>query len=87
LAGVAPFARDSGEHRGQRHIAGGRARVRRVLYMAGLTAHPDHRILRAHYDGLVARGKPAKLALTALMRELIVLLNRLLADPNFVLAP
>ncbi|MBC7365415.1 MAG: transposase [Undibacterium sp.] len=87
LAGVAPFARDSGEHRGQRHIAGGRAAVRRVLYMAALSASRHNRILRAHYDGLVARGKPAKLALTALMRKLIVLLNRLLADPNFVLAP
>ena len=86
LAGVAPFARDSGEHRGQRHIAGGRANVRRVLYMAALSASQHNRILRDHYQALLARGKPVKVALTALMRKLIVLLNRLLADPHFVLA-
>lgn len=86
LVGVAPFARDSGEYRGQRHIAGGRAAVRRVLYMAALSASQHNRILRDHYQALLARGKPAKLALTALMRKLIVLLNRLLADPHFVLA-
>jgi len=86
LAGVAPFARDSGEFRGQRHICGGRAAVRRVLYMAALSASQHNRILREHYQSLIARGKPAKLALTAIMRTLIVLLNRLLADPHFVLA-
>ncbi|MBC7365780.1 MAG: hypothetical protein H7343_03035, partial [Undibacterium sp.] len=45
-----------------------------------------HRILREHYQALLSRGKPAKLALTALMRKLIVLLNRLLADPHFLFA-
>jgi transposase len=86
LAGVAPFARDSGEFRGQRHIAGGRAAVRRVLYMAALSASQHNRILREHYQALVARGKPGKVALTAVMRKLIILINRLLADPDFVLA-
>jgi len=86
LAGVAPFARDSGEHHGHRHIAGGRAVVRRVLYMAALSASQHNRILREYYLGLIARGKPGKVALTAVMRKLIVLLNRLLADPQFVLA-
>jgi transposase len=86
LAGVAPFARDSGDYRGQRHITGGRAAVRRVLYMAALSASQHNRILRDHYAALLARGKPVKVALTALMRKLIVLLNRLLADPLFVLA-
>lgn len=86
LVGVAPFARDSGQFRGQRHIAGGRAPVRRVLYMAALSASQHNRILRAYYQALLARGKPAKVALTAVMRKLIELLNRLLADPDFVLA-
>ena len=86
LAGVAPFARDSGEFRGHRHIAGGRAVVRRVLYMAALSASQHNRILRDYYQALLARGKPGKVALTALMRKLIVLLNRLLADPDFVLS-
>jgi transposase len=85
LVGVAPFSRDSGSYRGQRHIAGGRPAVRRALYMAAVTASQHNPILRAFYQQLRARGKPAKLALTAVMRKLIVLLNRLLADPNFVL--
>jgi len=86
LVGVAPFARDSGEYKGQRHISGGRAAVRRVLYMAALSASQHNRILRDYYTALLARGKPTKLALTAVMRKLIVLLNRLLADSTFILA-
>jgi transposase len=85
LAGVAPYARDSGQYRGQRHIRGGRPAVRRVLYMAAVAASQHNQILQTHYQQLVARGKPAKVALTAIMRKLIVLLNRLLQDPNFVL--
>jgi len=86
LAGVAPFASDSGEHKGRRRIAGGRPAVRRVLYMAAVCASQHNRILRAYYLSLLSRGKPAKLALTAVMRKLIVLLNRLLSDPLFILA-
>ena len=86
LAGVAPFARDSGKYKGQRRISGGRAAVRRVLYMAALSASQHNRILRAYYSALRARGKPSKVALTALMRKLIILFNRLLANPHFMLA-
>jgi transposase len=86
LAGVAPLNRDSGQYRGQRHIVGGRAAVRRVLYMAALTASHHNRILADFYQRLRSNGKPAKLALTAVMRKLIVLLNRLLKNPDFVLA-
>jgi transposase len=85
LAGVAPYSRDSGQYRGQRHIRGGRAAVRRVLYMAAVAASQHNQILRTYYQSLVARGKPAKVAITAIMRKLIVLLNRLLQDPDFVL--
>lgn len=85
LAGVAPFARESGQYRGQRHIRGGRPAVRRVLYMAAVAASQHNHILSAFYRSLTARGKAPKVALTAIMRKLIVLLNRLLSPKNFVL--
>ncbi len=83
LAGVAPMNRDSGQHRGQRRIHGGRPALRRVLYMAALTATVHNPILKAFYQRLRQNGKPAKLALTAVMRKLIILLNRLLKNPQF----
>jgi transposase len=86
LAGVAPFTRESGQYRGQRHIRGGRAQVRRVLYMAAVSASQHNHILSAYYRRLLARGKAAKVALTAVMRKLVLVLNRLLKDPNFILA-
>jgi transposase len=86
LAGVAPYNRDSGEHRGRRTIRGGRVRVRRVLYMAASVAVRFNPVLKAFYQRLVAAGKPKKLALTAVMRKLIVLLNHLLKNPDFKLA-
>lgn len=85
LVGVAPLNCDSGQSRGQRHIHGGRAAVRRVLYMAALTAVRHNPILRTFYQGLRSRGKPAKVALTAVMRKLTILLNRLLKNPHFCL--
>jgi transposase len=86
LAGVAPFNRDSGQYRGQRHIAGGRGPVRSTLYMAALVASRHNPILKALYQRLVARGKAKKLALTVLMRKLIVLANLILKKPEFSLA-
>jgi transposase len=86
LAGVAPFNRDSGQFRGQRHICGGRQHVRSSLYMAALVASRHNPILKALYLRLLARGKAKKLALTVLMRKLIVLANLLLKKPNFSLA-
>lgn len=86
LAGVAPFNQDSGPYRGQRHIRGGRAPVRRVLYMAAIAASRHNPILKPFYASLIARGKAPKVALTAVMRKLITVLNALLKDPNFVLA-
>lgn len=59
--------------------------VRNVLYMAAVAASRWNPILRNFYQRLIAKGKPAKLALTAVMRKLIVLLNRLAANPNFAL--
>jgi transposase len=86
LVGVAPHERSSGRWQGQRHIGGGRASVRRVLYMAALVASQRNAILRNFYQRLRTKGKPAKVALTAVMRKLITLLNQLLKNPNFQLA-
>ncbi len=85
LVGVAPLNHDSGQFRGQRHIHGGRAALRRVLYMAALAATRHNAILKAFYLRLREKGKPAKVAITAVMRKLTVLLNRLLKNPQFTL--
>jgi transposase len=86
LLGVAPFNHDSGPLQGQRHIAGGRYRLRCALYMAALSAIRSNPILRSFYQHLRAKGKAAKLALTAVMRKLFLLLNHLLKNPSFTLA-
>jgi transposase len=75
LVGVAPFNRDSGRMRGKRAIYGGRRFVRHGLYMAALVAARHNPILRGFYLRLRAAGKPAKLALTATMRKLLIVLN------------
>lgn len=78
LAGVAPFARESGQWRGTRAIRGGRAVVRTALYMATLAATRWNPVIRAHYRHLRAVGKPAKVALVACMRKLLTILNAIL---------
>lgn len=78
LVGVAPLARDSGQWRGRRVIWGGRAAVRRVLYMAALVASRRNPVLRALYTRLVAAGKAKKVALVACMRKLLTILNAML---------
>jgi transposase len=75
LVGVAPFNRDSGRMRGKRAIYGGRRSVRHGLYMAALVAARHNPILRQFYLRLRAAGKPAKLALTATVRKLLIVLN------------
>ena len=86
LAGLCPYNRDSGQWAGKRCISGGRAEVRRALYMAALSASRSNHLLKPFYDRLIAAGKPAKVALTAVMRKLIVLMNHLLKNPKFSLA-
>lgn len=85
IVGLAPYARDSGQHHGKRSIQQGRPHVRRVLYMAAVTACQHNPVLKEFYRRLRARGKPAKVALVAVARRLIELLNLLLKNPNFVL--
>jgi transposase len=78
LVGVAPFNRDSGTLRGKRTVWGGRARVRAALYMGALAASRFNPVIRDFYQRLLAAGKPKKLALTACMRKLLVILNSIL---------
>jgi len=75
LVGVAPLNRDSGTLRGKRRIYGGRAPIRAVLYMGALVATRHNPVIRAFYQRLLAAGKPKKVALTACMRKLLVILN------------
>jgi len=75
LVGVAPFNRDSGTLRGRRTVWGGRSQVRAVLYMAAVSAMRCNPVIRAFYRRLINAGKPTKVALTACMRKLLIILN------------
>ena len=78
LAGVAPLNCDSGQHRGQRHIWGGRPRVRTALYMATLSAVRYNPVFKTFYERLLAHGKPKKVALVACMHKLLLILNAMM---------
>lgn len=80
LVGVAPFNRDSGQWRGRRAIWGGRTAVRNTLYMAALVASRHNALLRIFYQRLRAAGKPAKVALVAVMRKLLTIVNAMMKD-------
>jgi transposase len=80
LVGVAPVNRDSGSWRGHRSISGGRSMVRSVLYMATLTAIRCNPVIRSHYTQLRQRGRPAKVAIVACMRRLLIILNAVLRE-------
>ena len=78
LIGVAPVNRDSGQMRGHRAIAGGRTSIRNVLFMATLSAIRWNPVLKAHYQQLIGRGRPKKVAIVACMRRLLGILNAIL---------
>ncbi|WP_208647919.1 IS110 family transposase [Paraburkholderia fungorum] len=80
LTGVAPFNSDSGRHIGKRRIQGGRAVVRRALYMACVPALRFNPTIRAFYDRLREAGKPFKVAITACIRKLVVTLNAMVRN-------
>jgi len=80
LVGVAPLNCDSGTHRGERKTWGGRASVRSALYMAALTATQHNRRLRTFYHRLLDRGKAKKVALVAVMRKLLIILNAIVKN-------
>jgi transposase len=75
LVGVAPINHDSGQHQGKRRISGGRGHIRAALYMGAVVAMRHNPIIKAFYDRLVERGKSKKLALTACVRKILVILN------------
>jgi len=80
LVGVAPLNRDSGQQRGTRHIYGGRARVRSMLYMAALTATRCNPVIKEFYERLLANKKLFKVAITACMRKLLAIINVMVRD-------
>jgi transposase len=80
LAGLAPVAFDTGEFKGQRHIWGGRASVRGVLYMCTLSATRCNPLIKVFYERLVNQGKKRMVALTAAMRKLLTILNAMVRD-------
>ena len=80
LLGVAPFDDDSGKRHGQRHIQGGRRKLRKLMFMPIVGAATQHNpVLKAYYQRLIARGKKGKVALIACMRKLIGILNTMIA--------
>jgi transposase len=80
LVGLAPFNDDSGTHTGERHIRGGRRKVRVGLYQAAVAAIRHCPRMKVFYAGLKARGKASRLALIAVARKLLVLANALIRD-------
>lgn len=83
LAGLAPMNRDSGQWRGKRTIQDGRPAVRQALYMAALVASRRNPVIREFYQRLRQAGKPAKVALTACMRKILVILNAMLKNRTY----
>jgi transposase len=80
LVGVAPLNNDSGQQRGTRHIYGGRARVRCMLYMAAFTATRYNPVIKEFYERLLAKEKPFKVVMTACMRKLLTIINVMIRD-------
>lgn len=78
LVGLAPVARDSGQYRGRRMIAGGRGQVRASIYMATVAAIRTNTVIRTFYQRLRGAGKPAKVALVACMRKILTILNAMM---------
>lgn len=80
LAGLAPFPRQSGQWRGKSFIAGGRASVRAALFMGAMVAKKHNPVLKAFFDRLLAAGKPKIVAVVAVARRLLTILNAILRD-------
>jgi len=80
LVGIAPFTRQSGKWKGKSMIEGGRPSVRSALYMAALSAIRCNPVIRAFYRHLLARGKPKMVALIAVARKILTVLNAMLRD-------
>lgn len=80
LVGVAPLNRDSGKYKGRRAIWGGRARIRSVLYMCVISGICHNPKIKAFYNRLISSGKKHKVAITACMRKLMIILNTMIKN-------
>jgi transposase len=80
LVGVAPLNRDSGKYKGRRAIWGGRARIRSVLYMCVISGICHNPKIKAFYNRLINSGKKHKVAITACMRKLMIILNTMIKN-------
>ena len=80
LVGVAPMNRESGAYRGKRRIRGGRARIRKVLFMAMMSTIQSNPKFKREYHALVTKGKPKKVAIVACMRKMITILNTMVKN-------
>jgi transposase len=80
LVGLAPFTRQSGQWRGKSFIGGGRTSVRKVLFMGAMVAAQFNPVLKAFYDRLITAGKPKKVAIIAVARKLLTILNAIIRD-------
>jgi transposase len=85
LAGLAPFNKDSGARKAKRSIEGGRAKIRKCLYMAAQSAARHNPVIKAYVEGLTARGKPYKCAMVAAMRKLLIHLHIQIKQQHFAL--
>jgi transposase len=85
MAGLAPFDKDSGASKGQRHICGGRHKVRNVLYMAAMTAARHNPHIKDYVERSMERGKAKKWAYIAAIRKILIHLQRTLTDQNICL--
>ncbi|RTZ91541.1 MAG: IS110 family transposase, partial [Deltaproteobacteria bacterium] len=83
LVGVAPLNRDSGFYRGKRFVWGGRKNVRCALYMAALAAVRFNPVIKVFYERLIDSGKPPKVALTACMRKILIILNSMMKNMTY----
>lgn len=80
LVGVAPFNDDSGKKMGRRRISGGKFELRKVLYMAAVTAIRHNKIMKVFYERLIANNKPYKVAIVAVMRKMLITLNQMMKE-------
>ena len=83
LVGVAPFPKESGKYKGKRIIQGGRGQLRRSLYMGAFSASRHNHVLSEFYQRLIAKGKSHHVATMAVLRKLVCLLNKMIANPDF----
>lgn len=86
LVGLAPHPNESGAKKGKRSIRAGRANIRKILYMGAVSATQFNPVLKTFYQRLRDHGKPAKVAIVAVMRKMLTVLNKLVSHPNFSLA-